>query len=193
MSTPVRVWGRCSAAGGCAAERCLRQEPPTFIAFRALVYSSLFIGFLLVFLPARFLAWSGITQPTSIGAAQVGGIVVGAIGAALALWCIVTFIVIGRGTPAPFDPPRRLVTAGPYRFVRNPMYIGAALALAGAALFYQSSVLLWYCAAFGLITHLFVVVYEEPTLRSSFSAEYTDYCKRVKRWWPTLRPNARVS
>lgn len=193
MSTPARAWVRYSAAGGCAAERCLHRSLPTFVAFRALVYASLFIGLLLVFLPARFLSWSGIAQPASIGAAQVAGIVVGAIGAALALWCIVTFIVIGRGTPAPFDPPRRLVTAGPYSFVRNPMYIGAELALAGAALFYQSWALLWYCAAFGLIAHLFVVVYEEPTLGSSFSAEYIDYCKRVKRWWPTLRPNARVS
>ena len=146
-----------------------------------------------MFLPGRVLEWTGIVRPTSIGAAQVAGMVIGASGAVLALWCILTFVAIGRGTPAPFDPPRRLVTAGPYRFVRNPMYIGAALALAGAALFYQSSALLWYGAAFGLIMHLFVVVYEEPTLRSSFSAEYIDYCKRVKRWWPTLRPNARVS
>ena len=64
--------------------------------------------------------------------------VVGAIGAILALWCIATFIMIGRGTPAPFDPPRHLVVVGPYRLVRNPMYIGAALALAGAVLFYES-------------------------------------------------------
>ncbi len=66
------------------------------------------------------------------------------------------------GTPAPFDPPRQLVVAGPYRMVRNPMYLGAALALAGAALFYRSWALLLYCAAFLLITHLFVVGYENP-------------------------------
>lgn len=146
-----------------------------------------------MFLPARVLSWSGITQPVSIGASQVVGVVVGASGAVLSLWSIVTFIVVGRGTPAPFDPPRRLVTAGPYRFVRNPMYIGAALALIGAALFYQSSALLWYCAGFALITYLFVVLYEEPTLRSSFGEDYIDYCKRVRRWWPTPRPNARAS
>jgi protein-S-isoprenylcysteine O-methyltransferase Ste14 len=137
-----------------------------------------------VFLPARVLSWSGIVRPITIGTAQVAGVVVGASGAALALWCIGAFMVIGRGTPAPFDPPRRLVVVGPYRLVRNPMYIGAGIALAGAALFYESWALLGYCAAFALATHLFVVVYEEPTLRATFGAPYVAYCERVQRWWP---------
>jgi protein-S-isoprenylcysteine O-methyltransferase Ste14 len=139
---------------------------------------------LLVFLPARVLSWSGIVRPVSIGAAQVAGVAVGASGAVLALWCIVTFIVIGRGTPAPFDPPQRLVVVGPYRLVRNPMYVGAGLALAGAALFYESWALLGYCVAFVLVTHLFVVAHEEPTLRATFGDPYVRYCKRVQRWWP---------
>jgi len=138
-----------------------------------------------VFLPARILSWSGIVPPVSIGAAQVAGVVVGASGAILALWCIFTFVVIGRGTPAPFDPPRRLVVAGPYLIVRNPMYIGAGLALAGAALFYESWALLGYCAAFAFVTHLFVVMYEEPTLRTTFGASYVHYCGQVHRWWPS--------
>jgi len=106
-------------------------------------------------------------------------------GAILALWCIATFIVIGRGTPAPFDPPRQLVVAGPYRFVRNPMYIGAGLALAGAALFYESWALLGYCVAFLFITHLFVVLYEESALRSTFGDSYVRYCQSVRRWLPS--------
>ena len=142
---------------------------------------------MLVFLPARVLSWSGIVTPVSIRAAQAAGVVVGASGAVLALWCIVTFIVIGRGTPAPFDPPRRLVVAGPYLLVRNPMYVGAGLALAGAALFYESWALLGYCAAFMLVTHLFVVTYEEPTLQATFGAPYERYCERVQRWWPSRR------
>ena len=160
------------------------QEAATFILIRAIVYSTLFIGFLLVFLPARILSRSGIDRPADIGLAQIAGMIVGASGAVLALWCIITFILIGRGTPAPFDPPRRLVAAGPYRFVRNPMYIGAGLALAGAALFYESWTLLGYGAAFVLVTHLFVVVYEEPTLRATFGDSYLRYCSRVRRWWP---------
>src|SRR6266852_5781283 len=157
------------------------REAATFVFIRAITWATLFVGFLLVFLPARLLSWSGIVAPVSIGAAQVAGVIVAASGAALALWCIVTFIVIGRGTPAPFDPPRDLVVAGPYRMVRNPMYIGAGLALAGAALFYESMALLGYCVAFAFVTHLFVVVYEEPTLRANFGAPYVRYSERVQR------------
>jgi protein-S-isoprenylcysteine O-methyltransferase Ste14 len=142
---------------------------------------------LLVFLPTRVLSWSGIVQPVNISAVQVVGIVVGVTGAVLALWCIITLSVVGRGTPAPFDPPRRLVDVGPYRLVRNPMYVGAGLALAGAALFYQSWALLAYCAVFILITHLFVVVQEEPALRTTFGSSYLRYCERVGRWWPRRR------
>jgi protein-S-isoprenylcysteine O-methyltransferase Ste14 len=160
-----------------------------FVLIRAITYSTLFVGFLLVFLPARVLSSAGITAPESIGATQVTGMIVGSLGALLALWCIATFIFIGRGTPAPFDPPRRLVETGPYRFVRNPMYIGAGFALAGAALFYQSWALLGYGMAFVVITHLFVVVYEERALRSSFGDAYVSYCERVHRWWPT-RPRS---
>ena len=106
-----------------------------FILVRAVTYAALFIGLVLVYLPGRFLAWSGIVRPAVIGAPQVAEMIIGTIGAAIALWCVFTFAFIGKGTPAPFDPPRRLVIRGPYRFVRNPMYIGAGIALAGAALF----------------------------------------------------------
>ncbi len=158
-----------------------------FVIFRAITYSTLFIGFLLIYLPSRVLARAGIVRPTAIAAPQILGMIVGAVGAAVALWCIFTFATIGGGTPAPFDPPRRLVIRGPYRFVRNPMYLGAALALAGAALFYQSLPLLAYCWAFLLACHLFVISYEEPALRRSFGAEYKAYCQRVRRWWPAAR------
>jgi protein-S-isoprenylcysteine O-methyltransferase Ste14 len=167
------------------------REAATFVLVRAITYATLFIGFLLVFLPRRVLSWSGIVRPTVIGPAQVLGILVGLTGAALALWCIATFIVIGEGTPAPFDPPRRLVVVGPYRWVRNPMYIGAALALAGAALFYESWALLAYCAAFLLITHLFVVVYEESALQATFGDSYTRYREQVRRWWPNTKGEGR--
>ena len=136
-----------------------------FLFARAATYSALFIGLLLIFLPDRILSSTGIIRPSAIGAWQVAGMLVGASGAALALTCILTFVFVGEGTPAPFDPPRRLVVQGPYRLVRNPMYLGAGLALAGAALFYQSIPLLGYAGVFLLITHFFVVLYEEPTLR----------------------------
>ena len=159
-----------------------------FVIVRAIMYSTLFIGFLLIYLPSRVLAWAGIVRPPTFAAPQILGMFVGGIGAALALWCIFTFATIGKGTPAPFDPPRKLVTRGPYRFLRNPMYLGAALALAGAALFYRSAPLLLYAAAFVLACHLFVLSYEEPALHRAFGPDYESYCQRVRRWWPAARP-----
>jgi protein-S-isoprenylcysteine O-methyltransferase Ste14 len=154
-----------------------------FVLVRALTYGALFVGILLIYLPGAVLSRSGIARPPATGVLQVAGMAVGACGAVVALWCILTFAFVGKGTPAPFDPPRRLVVQGPYRLVRNPMYIGAALALAGAALFYRSAGLLAYAALFLLACHLFVVWYEEPALRRAFPAEYEAYCRRVGRWW----------
>ena len=157
-----------------------------FVLVRTVTYATLFIGLVLIYVPARLLSWSGIVRPATFAAPQFAGMVIGAAGALVALWCIFTFAFIGRGTPAPFDPPRRLVIQGPYRFVRNPMYIGAGLALAGAALFYQSWRLLGYAGLFFLITHLFVVLYEESHLRQTFGQEYEAYCGRIRRWWPSV-------
>ncbi len=146
----------------------------------------MFIGLLLVYLPGRILAGSGLARPAAIGLLEIAGILLGIAGGLLAVWCILTFALVGKGTPAPFDPPRRLVVSGPYRHLRNPMYLGAVLALLGAALFYRSGALLIYAAMFLLATHLFVVGYEEPTLRRLFGSEYVAYRARVRRWLPRL-------
>ncbi|MGA9060614.1 MAG: isoprenylcysteine carboxylmethyltransferase family protein [Terracidiphilus sp.] len=158
-----------------------------FVIVRTITYATLFIGLLLIYLPARILSWSGIVRPAAMAWPQIGGIVIGSVGALVALSCVCAFAWIGKGTPAPFDPPRRLVVRGPYRFVRNPIYLGASLAVAGAALFYQSNQLLAFVSLFLLATHLFVVLYEEPTLRRSFGLEYESYCRCVSRWWPFAR------
>lgn len=155
-----------------------------FIALRTLTYASLFIAFVLIYLPARVLAWAGIAAPAALGPAQWTAMFTGAVGAALALWCVGAFAWIGKGTPAPFDPPRRLVIRGPYRFVRNPMYLGAALAVASAALYFRSWALAAFVAGFLLVCHTFVLVYEEPHLRRVFGPEYDDYCRHVHRWLP---------
>ncbi len=155
-----------------------------FVLMRAVTYAAVFIGFVLIFLPAQLLAWSGITRPQTIGIPQVTGTAIVLLGGSIALWCVFTFALIGKGTPAPFDPPRRLVTRGPYRVVRNPMYIGAALALGGATVFFESIVLLGFTVLFLLVTHMFVVVYEERVLRRMFGEEYEGYVRQVGRWWP---------
>jgi protein-S-isoprenylcysteine O-methyltransferase Ste14 len=171
-------------------DAALAGEVSVFAIVRAATYAALFIGFVLVFLPAQVLRWSGITRPAALGVPQICGLVVGGAGAILALWCVFTFALVGRGTPAPFDPPRRLVVAGPYRLMRNPMYVGAALALGAAALYYQSLALLAFTGLFLVATHLFVVGYEEPTLRRLFGSEYESYCGRVRRWWPRRQATA---
>jgi len=155
-----------------------------FVLARTITYAALFIAFVLLYLPWRVLRWAGVDRPPAVGVPQVVALAVGAVGAALALWCVFTFALVGRGTPAPFDPPRRLVVRGPYRRVRNPMYVGAAVALGAAALFYRSLALLAFTAGFLLVTHLFVIGYEEPALRRTFGAEYDAYCAAVRRWWP---------
>ena len=155
-----------------------------FVLVRAVTYATLFISLVLILLPAGVLSAAGISRPAATGAWQVAGVAMGILGGALALACVLVFALFGKGTPAPFDPPRRLVVRGPYRMVRNPMYVGAGLALAGAAMFYQSLALLGYLAALTVVTHLFVVGYEEPTLRRTFGHEYDAYCARTGRWWP---------
>src|SRR5207237_9567775 len=133
-----------------------------FVLVRAVTYATLFIGFVLVYLPGRFLTWSGVVEPATTGAPQVAGMMMVTIGTVIALWCVFTFVFIGKGTPAPFDPPRKLVIRGTYRFVRNPMYIGAGMTLAGAALYYESLSISIYTWFFFLIAHLCVVFCVAP-------------------------------
>lgn len=162
-----------------------------YVLLRTMVYATFFIGFLLVWLPARLLAAAGIDRPAAMGAPQIAGLIVGALGAFLALSCVAAFIWLGKGTPAPFDAPRRLVIRGPYRVIRNPMYLGAGLVIAAAALFYHSVALLAYAAVFLLVFHCVVLFYEEPTLRRTFGGDYEGYCQRTGRWWPRLGAGSR--
>ncbi len=96
------------------------------------------------------------------------------------------FVREGRGTPAPIAPPERLVTGGVFRYVRNPGYVSAIAMLTGQGLFFGSVRILIYAVLVGVGFHLFVVDYEEPTLRARFGAEYEEYCRRVPRWIPRL-------
>jgi protein-S-isoprenylcysteine O-methyltransferase Ste14 len=110
------------------------------------------------------------------------------LGFAVALRCVWDFGWTGRGTPAPIAPPQRLVVVGFYRYVRNPMYLGFAAGWIGLwVVFGQASpAVMAAIAAVALAVHLFVVFYEEPTLRRKFGADYEEYCRNVSRWRPRL-------
>jgi protein-S-isoprenylcysteine O-methyltransferase Ste14 len=155
-----------------------------FVLTRAIVYAAVFIGFFLVYLPARILERAGIPVPVDMGIQQVIGGLLVALGALLAVSCIITFAIIGKGTPAPFDAPRRLVTRGVYAWIRNPMYVGAWLVLSGTAFCFHSRELAWFAAAFILCTIALVHLHEESVLRRQFGSEYEAYCAKVGRWWP---------
>ena len=105
-------------------------------------------------------------------------------GAVLVLACLASFVLRGQGTPAPFDPPVTFVPSGPYRYVRNPMYIGAALVLAGYGLWERSAAIAAFALAFLAIFHLFVVLVEEPGLERRFGESYLAYKRAVDRWLP---------
>jgi protein-S-isoprenylcysteine O-methyltransferase Ste14 len=124
-------------------------------------------------LPGRLPGWTAALGPGLM-----------AVGAALAFWCVAVFVRVGRGTPAPFDAPRRFVAVGPYRYVRNPMYVGGFLVLAGWGLHRQSPSVLVLSAGFLVLFHLFVLGYEEPTLRGKFGEDYARYLDAVPRWIP---------
>ena len=115
---------------------------------------------------------------------RVPGVVLAAAGVVLALSCVIAFALVGKGTPAPFDPPREFVAVGPYRWVRNPMYLGAVLVICGAALWLQSAAALAVAVFFILLAHLFVVLYEEPSLEQRFGESYLRYRRAVRRWLP---------
>ncbi len=120
------------------------------------------------------------------GISGFAGLALILVGAAVYLHCVWNFAWVGRGTPAPIDPPKEVVVVGIYRYVRNPMYVGICSLLAGEALLFESWTLLVYALIAWVSCHLFVVLYEEPHLRRKFGESYKSYCRTVPRWIPRL-------
>jgi len=117
----------------------------------------------------------------------VGGVLIAA-GLVGLIDSFARFALQGLGTPAPIAPPEHLVVSGPYRHVRNPMYVCVVAVVLGQAMLFGDIGLLAYCAVVWLGFTLFVLIYEEPTLRSTFGTSYALYCKNVPRWLPRLTP-----
>jgi protein-S-isoprenylcysteine O-methyltransferase Ste14 len=107
-----------------------------------------------------------------------------AVGSAVLLHGVWRFAADGRGTPSPTAPTEHLVVAGPYRYVRNPMYLAVGAVIAGQALLFAGAAIVAYFVAFIAAVVLFVKAYEEPTLTRTFGDEYLSYRARVPGWWP---------
>jgi protein-S-isoprenylcysteine O-methyltransferase Ste14 len=141
---------------------------------------------------AAFIALPGLVAfaiPISIGAStnhpmryRLLAAVPLCLGTLLLLWCVREFYDAGRGTLAPWDPPRHLVTTGPYRVSRNPMYVGVVAILAGWCILWESLPLIIYSALFAVGFHLRVLWFEEPWAARQFGAEWQAYRERVSRW-----------
>jgi protein-S-isoprenylcysteine O-methyltransferase Ste14 len=116
------------------------------------------------------------------------GLVLIAAGAAGLAESFVRFVRQGRGTPAPLYPTETLVVTGLYRYVRNPMYVSILATLIGQAFWFGNVSLLIYAAGAWIVTHIFVCLYEEPTLQRSYGAQYDLYRSSVPRWLPRLTP-----
>jgi protein-S-isoprenylcysteine O-methyltransferase Ste14 len=154
-----------------------------FALIRAFIIGAIFVSLWTWFVP-RWMGSSMVPQW------NLGPIFLMALGAAVMIRCVWDFAWTGRGTPAPFDPPRRLVITGLYRYVRNPMYVGMGLFLIGEALVLPDIgykmlalvLILW------IVVTLFIIFYEEPTLQSLFRDDYAEYRRNVRRWIPRLTP-----
>jgi protein-S-isoprenylcysteine O-methyltransferase Ste14 len=156
------------------------------LVLRSLLWTILLPGIFAGYVPWRFFDLGAVRLDRS-NPAHVIGLLSMVAGVALLGGCIVEFARSGRGTLSPVDPPRRLVIRGMYRFVRNPMYISVTMIVLGEALVASSTALVVYWAIWFLCANLFVIGYEEPTLRHTFGAAYDDYARQVGRWLPTFR------
>lgn len=152
------------------------------IWIRAVVFLLLFPGAI-----AGWIPWIVHTPRPNLPSMHSAGLLLVAIGWGVLLWCARDFARRGRGTPAPYDPPRALVTTGLYQYVRNPMYVGVLTAILGLAIWWWSPSVLTYAVGIALVFHFRVLIYEEPRLAESFASDFTRYRAEVPRWLPRLR------
>ncbi|MBP7146257.1 MAG: isoprenylcysteine carboxylmethyltransferase family protein [Acidobacteria bacterium] len=172
------------------APRSRLRHGDRWLALRSLFWAVALPGVVAGYVPWRFLglrhAVSDLRDP--LHALALAGIVTGA---GLLAACILHFARTGRGTLSPLDPPRVLVVRGPYRHVRNPMYLGVTLVLLGEVLLLRSAAVLVYFTAWLVAVNLFVIGYEEPLLRRRFGADYENYFQATGRWLPRMRRRRR--
>jgi 8-oxo-dGTP diphosphatase len=157
---------------------------------RTLVFGALVPATVIVVVPALILSVTGTSDEG--GVLRLVGLVPLVLGIAILAWCFAGFIVEGEGTPAPYDPPHRLVTGGLYGWMRNPMYVAVLTILLGEAMFYGSVALMIWAVVVAVLFNFFVIYYEEPTLLRRFGPAYETYVEHVPRWIPS-RPRSVVA
>jgi protein-S-isoprenylcysteine O-methyltransferase Ste14 len=149
-------------------------------------------GTVTILIPAALLAIGGADIGWLAGLWAALPLVAGAalVLAGVAVWyaTVRLFARVGEGTLAPWDPTRKLVVLGPYRYVRNPMITGVLLVLLGEAALFGSPWILAWAAAFFAINAVWFPLVEEPGLMERFGREYDDYQRAVPRWLPRRRP-----
>ncbi len=160
--------------------------PTIWLAVRSLAWTVLLPGLFAGYLPWRFFGLAHVQLSLQSPVHVLGLLCIG-LGAVLLGTCIWEFARTGRGTLAPVDPPRELVVRGLYRYVRNPMYLSVTVMVLGEFLLTWSRPLLVYWAAWFVAVNLFVIGYEEPTLRRRFGVAYDHYTQQVGRWLPRFR------
>lgn len=151
---------------------------------KTIIFTIIAPGTVTILIPSWLLSSRSAPPPANIGSLRLLGVLPILLGASIYLWCAWDFTFAGRGTPAPIDPPKTLVVRGLYRYVRNPMYVGVLAIILGEALLFASQRLFGYAAIVFVCFYLFVVLYEEPTLRRKFGESYEKYCRTVPRWLP---------
>lgn len=156
------------------------------LLFKTILFSVLVPGTVVFVVPWLLIRRDPVLMEFSLGSLHFLGLLPLAAGFLLYLASARDFVVKGKGTPAPIDPPVMLVISGPYRIVRNPMYVSGLLIMIGEVLLFSSLLLLLYLCFVWLVFHLFVVFYEEPHLGKIFGPAYEDYRKRVRRWTPSV-------
>jgi protein-S-isoprenylcysteine O-methyltransferase Ste14 len=166
------------------------MNPPRsswILALRSLLWVLLLPGFFAGFVPWRYFGLRDVSFDP-IDPVHWGGVIAIGLGVVLLGLCVWEFARIGRGTLSPADPPRVLVVQGLYRHLRNPMYVSVTLILVGEVLLTRSRELMLFWGVWFVAANLFVILYEEPTLRRQFGPAYEHYTRAVGRWIPRIRP-----
>lgn len=158
------------------------------LGFKVAVFTVCVPGAVLFYVPFKLVLKNAAPIHYPNSALAILGMALMLLGAAVYFRCAWDFAVVGLGTPAPLDPPKRLVVSGFYRWTRNPMFLGVILILVAEALCFPSRELSIYIGCVALIFHLFVVFHEEPSLNAKFPYSYAAYCRAVPRWGIALRP-----